>query len=521
MWHILFLLLSLTSVQCSPPVSVYFAPYSNVSDLSTDLSMCQNIVREANATGSKDYSIRMAVYNLLWDDYTDCLLDAHQVGVHVQILMDGSQLAPNRTWNTDWRYLVKHGFRLVPSQLNASHSDLEYAQIVGITMPARGLMHLKTRLYQTPKWTKLVTGSFNPESAAFINNETMIVTENRDMIECYTGKYYSVLYSTSHDRKGCTQAWPSADASSSSYLDVFFTPVGKKDDDAGYIILQRLGALRKGDVALLSVYSLHNFGKWDSFLSALERAHKAGALLYGVTELEQVNLTSSFYSSCLEYMTLYTAVNPAGSFNAMHSKNAVFLTGTGTAFVATDTANWSVDVWASRYYPSVNDESSILMSCDLAKDEYCSDLSLRFVSNALALLRFYEYQQNATLHLDTYASMVESIAELDVLPQPTFTFTIVNCTSCTAPQVTSPTVYGFPIDLVATETAGTFVSKPTTLPSFLYGQAASIVIVDGANNTLSPNIEIVNDLAFPQEFVSSDITEAKMYFSWDAAAEQE
>ena len=122
-----------------------------------------------------EYQIRYAVYNLTSDLITQELIKAAQAGVHVQVLIESEQLNQDRTWN-----LVNERFLSAGLSVEYDHrylKDVERRDVNLIGIEARGLMHMKMRLYETPHWRRLMTGSLNPNTTSYLNDESYTLSQ--------------------------------------------------------------------------------------------------------------------------------------------------------------------------------------------------------------------------------------------------------------------------------------------------------------------------------------------------------
>ena len=110
----------------------------------------------------------------------------------VQVLIEADQLSSSREWNLINERFVEAGLTVQYDQRYINDSERENAHLIGIG--GRGLMHLKMRLFEAPTWHKLLTGSLNPNTTAHLNDETLHLISNEDLIYKYNITFDSILY---------------------------------------------------------------------------------------------------------------------------------------------------------------------------------------------------------------------------------------------------------------------------------------------------------------------------------------
>jgi phosphatidylserine/phosphatidylglycerophosphate/cardiolipin synthase-like enzyme len=325
------------------PLQVLFAPDDPVTTL--EMTMIDR-VRQARLDDSRTfgdddnpYRIRYAVYNLRNPDILEKLGDAFEAGVDVRILIEARQLDPEKPWNTAHTYLAGRGFQIVADHRKMTHpGKTRPGSLIGIH--GSGLMHLKTRLFETPEGASLLTGSLNPGDNAVLNEESLHLITDAYIVGRYQDAYERVLTGQPFDNQ-----WHGERP-----INVLFTPA-KTGLRAGTQILRWLEDEK--EQILLMVFSLRNFnadGIEDSLVDILGRKVKEGVPVYVITDRKQSDgidaqgnrLTSNDPTEDrlrAAGVPVYEAVNYATDFTAMHHKVAVL--GKTRIRVITDASNWT------------------------------------------------------------------------------------------------------------------------------------------------------------------------------------
>ena len=113
-------------------------------------------------------------------------------------------------------------FALVPDHRELTGDQFATADLVGIV--GSGLMHLKTRIFETPSDRFVLSGSLNPGDNAVLNEETLHLIRTPDIVERYVGAYDAVLH-----RRGFNNVWDPGAA-----VNVLFTPASR-DRAVGHV----------------------------------------------------------------------------------------------------------------------------------------------------------------------------------------------------------------------------------------------------------------------------------------------
>jgi hypothetical protein len=402
---------------------VLFAPDDPVASLELELI---RLVKEArladeNSYTEKDnpYKIRYAVYNLRNTAITEQLISAHKSDVDVQIILEADQLDPARTWNTMDERLIEAGFEFV-----ADHDDLDdqariTADLIGID--DWGLMHLKTRLFFTPKWSKALSGSLNPGDHAMFNEETLHLINDADLISAYHQAYQAV-----RDDQALVNQW-NQDAA----VNLLFTPAGS-GPRASTRILEWLE--EEDEQILLMVFSLRNLtapGVGDSLIEILTQKHKTGIPVYIITDRKQSDGVDSdgnriYYNDDTDErleaagIPVYEAINRASPYTAMHHKVAIL--GRQNIRIISDASNWTKAALGSKTTRAKNVESILFIDSQALDQGLCGR---RYLNQFLTVLGRYD-RQEANKHLPTSQAVFEYLQELEHWPQQSITFEVDN-----------------------------------------------------------------------------------------------
>ncbi|MCA9610647.1 MAG: hypothetical protein KC619_33860 [Myxococcales bacterium] len=344
------------------PLAALFAPDDPV--VTVELAEIQT-VRDARALDPNDYAegenpfrIRYAVYNLRNPEIVDALADAADEGVDVQILIDADQLDPARDYNVADEALVARGFELVTDHRDLDDTTRRTADLIGID--TSGLMHLKTRIYETPDHAAVLTGSFNPGDNAVLNEETFHLIRDPALIARYTAAYESVLRGAR-----IANTWDDAAA-----VNVLFTP-SASGPRAGGRLLSWIE--EEDELILLMVFSLRDItgeGHDRSLVEALGARAAAGVPVYVITDRKQsdgvdANGQPLYANDGTEDrlraagVHVYEATNRRTEFTAMHHKVGIF--GLTSIRVVTDAANWTFSGLGSSTRVARNYESQLFI----------------------------------------------------------------------------------------------------------------------------------------------------------------
>ncbi|MBA2664245.1 MAG: hypothetical protein H0U74_18280 [Bradymonadaceae bacterium] len=344
-------------------IQAVFAPDDPVATLEMHMIDRVRDARRADATvygaGENPYRIRYAVYNLRNPDLLDRLVDAHKAGVDVRVLIEAAQIDPDKPWNIADKVLVDNGFTLFADHRKMTDADKQKsATLVGIK--SGGLMHLKTRIYDTPEGSHLLTGSLNPGDNAVLNEESLHLISDARIIERYREMYDNVLYG-----RPIANKWEGDKA-----LNVLFTPT-KTGVRAGTQILRWIE--EEQEQILIMVFSLRELTADNidgSLVDILAQKVKDGVPVYVITDRKQSDGIDAdgnriMWDDVTEDklrragVPVYEAVNYATPFCAMHFKAAVL--GKTRIRVITDAANWTLAGLGGKGRATKNVESVLFI----------------------------------------------------------------------------------------------------------------------------------------------------------------
>ncbi len=312
------------------------------------------------AEGENPYRIRYATYNLTHTDIADALVAAQDDGVDVQVLVEADKLDADDL-SSAYQLLVDGGFELVEDHASLDEDSVVSADLVGID--DSGLMHLKTRLYETPAWEALLTGSHNPQFTAMGNDETLHLIRDAVIIERYAAAYEAI-----RDDEPLANTWDEGAA-----INVLFTPA-EDGVRAGTRILEWLQ--EEDEQILLSVFALREISAADvsgSLVDILAERVAAGVPVYVITDRKMadgVNADGSYWFSDDDTeddlrdvgVVVFEVLNLASDYSAMHTKFAVL--GRSNIRVITDASNWSYSGLGSSSSTATNVESVLFIDSE-------------------------------------------------------------------------------------------------------------------------------------------------------------
>lgn len=338
-----------------------FAPDDPVN--TAEMALIARVVEERRqdarefVEGENPFRIRYAVYNLRNPRIVEALADAEDAGVDVQVLIEAHQLDPAKDFNVADERLIERGFEFV-----ADHRDLEGDQFVTadlIGIEGSGLMHLKTRLFETPSERVVLSGSLNPGDNAMLNEETLHLIRIPHLVEAYAAAYDAVL----------SGRRPTNDWRDDEPVNVMFTP--SSGDRAVGRVFDWLA--EEDEQILLMVFSLRDLrapGHDRTLVELLADKVADGVPVWVITDRKQ----SDGVDAAGNRMTsndgtedrlrragvhVYEATNRATDFTAMHHKVAIL--GRTNIRVITDAANWTFSGLGSDTRVARNIESQLFI----------------------------------------------------------------------------------------------------------------------------------------------------------------
>lgn len=347
------------------PLTALFAPDDPVVTLELRLiDEVRAARRDDDRTfteGDNPYAIRYAVYNLRNPDLVKALADAEDDGVDVQILIEADQLDPALDYNVSDEALVARGFELVTDHRKLGEQTRKTADLIGIT--GSGLMHLKTRIFQTPEGTRVLSGSMNPGDNAIFNEETLHLINAPELTARYQAAFEAV-----RDARGQRNVWDEGAA-----VNVLFTPAASGPRAASKLLTW---IAEEQEQILLMVFSLREVSAPDvseSLIGLLSRKAREGVPVYVITDRKQsdgvdVDGKPLYFNDRTEDQLraagvhVYEAINATTPFTAMHHKVGIF--GRSKVRVVTDAANWTLAGLGSTRSKAKNVESVLFIDTE-------------------------------------------------------------------------------------------------------------------------------------------------------------
>lgn len=409
------------------PFEVYFAPYDPAAKAEIGLIDKVLEAREKDSTvyppGENPYKINYAVYNLRSPAVISRLIKAAKMGVDVQVLVESKQIAPESHWNTVDDVFEDAGLDVIYDDTDLPMAEREAAHLVGIE--SNHLMHLKSRIYsyKDPDTGEIqravLSGSMNPGDGASLNDENLNLIEVPNIIDLYEKKFDDVLR-----HKRTENVWDP-----DSGLNVMFTPA-KSGPRPIEKLFEWIDA--EDELILLSVFDVRNIKDPKSKKSLVEKlvaAKDRGAEVLMITDRKKSDGLDSDGNRVMMYghyasnnwldedlekhgIPVYEFTNEAGDFNAVHPKAGLF--GLEDIKVITGAGNWTRASIGSGNKRGRNEESFIFVESGKLDDNRSG---MRYLSNALYLLRNYDHQNDEHLPAE---EMIKKLQSLPNWPQVEF-----------------------------------------------------------------------------------------------------
>jgi len=337
------------------------------------------------AEGANPFTIRYAVYNLTHDDIADALVGAHDAGVDVQVIVEADKIDLSDSGSA-YSILSDGGFEVVEDHETLDASTTVSADLVGIDN--YGLMHLKARMFATPDWEAMLTGSHNPQYSAMDNDETLHLVRDQDVIDSYADAIDTILADDDLEN-----SWDDSAA-----VNVLFTPA-VSGVRAGTRILEWLED--EDEQILLSVFALRDITAEDvddSLVEILGAKVAEGVPVYVITDRKMsdgINADGSYWFSDDDTeqdlrdagVTVFEVMNLESDYTAMHSKTAIL--GRTDLRIITDASNWSYSGLGSSSDLARNVESVLFIDSEELDG---GRTGRRYLAWWLSVLARYEHQ---------------------------------------------------------------------------------------------------------------------------------
>ncbi len=387
----------------APAIETVFTPGTQALEM--ELKELDGIINARRADSRQfanpaenPYRIQYAVYNLTDPAVISKLTEASRAGIHVQLLIDSAQIAPDRPWNTVVDELKGAGFSHADTHKGLTEAQRRDTQIIEIDM-GRGLFHLKARTFRYPdpqtgalKET-LLTGSHNPQNSAHQNDESLHRVTDPGLVAKYTAAIESLKAG-----KPIQNVWD--DAAPVNVL--FSSPTAK-----GPRVADKLFSMIRDEKELIfiSVFTLRNITNTEGrskLVDELAAAKARGVKVTVVTEQKQSDgidadgkprpdATNDNTEDLLRAAGIPTfeVTNRSGPHNAMHLKSAVF--GLTDMKVVTDAGNWTAASMGSKKAKPSNAESVLFIDSKKADG---NKTGMQYLGEYLSILRRYAPQNH-------------------------------------------------------------------------------------------------------------------------------
>lgn len=241
--------------------------------------------------------VLVAQYNIRTQSYLDKLVELHERGVDVKVVVD---LANSKNeWNTGDDFLEQAGIPIVRTSSRRS-----------------AIMHLKTTVIDR---TWVMTGSFNwNETASLANDENMLVLKEPELAALYRSQVQQVFEGAPAVVEG---------GAVGDHYELHFSP----EEALDAVLVREIDATVSSlDLAMFTLTS-------DPVGKAIERALGRGVRVRVVTELKQAGLSKVEDRIAAKGGLVVRAANRVGAHSAMHQKYAVLDGHT----VITGATNWT------------------------------------------------------------------------------------------------------------------------------------------------------------------------------------
>lgn len=391
------------TAQSAHPIETVFTPGTQALEM--ELKELDGIIgarradpRHFATPAENPYRIQYAVYNLTDPQVIAKLTEASRAGIHVQLLIDSAQIAPDRPWNTVVDELKGAGFSHADTHKGLSEAQRRDTQIIEIDL-GRGLFHLKARTFRYPdpqtgalKET-LLTGSHNPQSSAHKNDESLHRVTDPGLI----AKYSAAIEALKAGRP-IQNVWD--DAAPVNVL--FSSPTAK-----GPRVADKLFSMirEEKELIFISVFTLRNITNSEGrskLVDELAAAKARGVKVTVVTDHKQADgvdvdgnprpdATPDDTEDLLRAAGIptYEVTNRAGPHTAMHLKSAVF--GLTDMKVVTDAGNWTYATMGSKASKPKNAESVLFIDSKKADG---NKTGMQYLGEYLSILRRYAPQNH-------------------------------------------------------------------------------------------------------------------------------
>ena len=324
---------------------VLFAPFDDPGR--AVIEEIDAIIAAQQADPEGRHTLHAAIFNINDPRITDRLIAAHEAGVEVRLITEGSKLRPAAYWQTEDDRLLAAG---VP--------------LLGVRRGGRAAMHDKFALFDG---RRLATGSFNWEhGSSFENHENMLLTDAPDLVRAYARRFEALA--------GQVQG-PRIDANDPEALrSVSFAPDAQPHVIMGQLIDSARETILTAMFTCKDVEYVEN-GRYTSVFRKLGEAVDRGVAVTVITDYGIAEAAEYFgriseddpMDEWLESLGVHVvrADNTMGRYASMHHKFSVI----DAEIVITGAFNWYYDA------AFLNDEDQLVWRDPTLAAEYTGEIA--------------------------------------------------------------------------------------------------------------------------------------------------
>lgn len=331
---------------------VLFAPFDDPG--AEIIARIDALTQKKRRAPSQRVTLHAAVFNMNDDEIIDAVIDAHNAGVEVRLIMDGRKFRPRYGWYRGDDRLLAAG---VP--------------LIGVRRVGEGAMHDKIVLFDGQA---LSTGSMNWEPGARRDNhENVVFSQDAALVGAYARRFEAIAGGVQRAREFASDV----DGAQS----VSFAP-----DEASHPIVGALldGARQRILVAMFTAKDVTwlEHGRVTSLLTKLIEAHQRGVEVIAIID-HGIHEASEYYGVKIlddpidewleaQGVRVIRADNPFARYASMHHKFVVI----DEQITVTGAFNW---YHAAAY---LNDEDQLVTRS--------TTVAAKFTGEFTDLLRRYD-----------------------------------------------------------------------------------------------------------------------------------
>jgi hypothetical protein len=292
----------------------------------------------------EQFAVRYAVYNLQNEAVIGALSAAVQANCLVQLIVDQSKLDPTKGYQNTDEMLARVGLPVYLDLYKMTQAERSGSFMTSVKLGGRALFHFKLRHFTRAENGRAIvevfSGSTNPTVESQQNDETYFEVVDPSIQAKYLAAFNWFVDGKQFDASFPVDAW-----SPTAPLQLSFSP-GATGFDSADRLLNLIDAEK--ELIFLSVFSLRNFNTpthQASLIDSIKAAVARGAVCVVVTDKKQATIRVNWFLRKNLCFAVYEALNDVGTFNAMHSKDAIF--GITQTTIVTDATNWSENALGS------------------------------------------------------------------------------------------------------------------------------------------------------------------------------